>query len=120
MELKFTSSVAKYLQKKSHLFVIIYENEDEDDNNDNEPIGTLFLQSSHRYMAHNRCSKLGIGILNRFRLHEAEAVNWALDWGSNSRGLHRVEMNIPSWNMRVSLCDELGFRTDGKRRECYY
>jgi hypothetical protein len=34
---------------------------------------------------------------------EAEAVEWALNWAFNSAGLHRVEMNIPSWNLDVAF-----------------
>ncbi|OQE44261.1 hypothetical protein PENCOP_c002G07765 [Penicillium coprophilum] len=41
MDLEFTSSVAKHLRRKSHLFVIIY-GKYLDDNDDAEPIGTLF------------------------------------------------------------------------------
>ncbi|KAJ5496884.1 Acyl-CoA N-acyltransferase [Penicillium fimorum] len=84
MDLKFTSSVANH-QKKSHLFVIIYGAYDDYDD-DVVPIGTLFLEASPRDMTHHRCSKLGIGILNRFRRYEAEAVNWALNWAFNSAG----------------------------------
>ncbi|KXG47509.1 Acyl-CoA N-acyltransferase [Penicillium griseofulvum] len=119
MDLNFTSDVAKYLQRNSHLFVIIYGLDEGTD--EMVPFGTLFLETSHRDMAHHRCSKLGIGILKRYQHHEAEAINWALEWAFNSVGLHRVEMNVLSWNVRVSvLCHRLGFFLEGRRRECHY
>jgi RimJ/RimL family protein N-acetyltransferase len=122
MDLKFTSNIAEYLQRNSHLFVIIYALEEIFD--EIQPIGTLFLESSHRDMAHHQCSKLGTGILKSHKLYEAEAINWALEWAFNSAGLHRVEMNVISWNVRVSvLCHtlhKLGFFMEGTRRECHY
>ncbi|KAJ5952283.1 Acyl-CoA N-acyltransferase [Penicillium vulpinum] len=118
MDLKFTSSVAKHLQRNSHLFMIIYGNtaycED-------IPIGTLFFESSHRDMAHHRCSKLGIGILKEYQLYQVEAVDWALNWAFNSANLHRVEMTVPSWNTQMGkVCEATGFRIEGARRECYF
>lgn len=118
MDLNFTSRVAKHLQRNSHLFVIIYG---KDEFFDFVPAGTLFLESYHRDMVHHRCSKLGIGMLKEHQHYETEAINWALDWAFNSAGLHRVEMNVPSWNMRVGkMCEEIGFQTEGDRRECYF
>ncbi|KAF9253065.1 hypothetical protein DTO013E5_548 [Penicillium roqueforti] len=115
MDLTFTSRVAKHLQRNSDLFVMI-EYYDECD-----PLGTLFLESSHRDMAHHRCAKLGIGMLKEFQHYEIEAIQWALNWAFNRAGLHRVEMNIPSWNMRLGkVCDEVGFQIEGKRRECFF
>ena len=119
MDMKFTSSVAKHLQRNSKLFVMIYELDRYQDISD--LIGTLFLESSHRDMAHHRCSKLGISILMEYQGQEAEAVEWALNWAFNSAGLHRVEMNIPSWNMRLGkVCEEMGFQTEGTRKECLF
>ncbi|KGO65252.1 Acyl-CoA N-acyltransferase [Penicillium italicum] len=118
MGLNFTSRVAKHLQRNSDFFVIIYG---KDQDSEFGPIGTLFLESSHREMAHHRCSKLGIGILKKYQYYETEAINWALNWAFNSAGLHRVEMNVPSWNMRrCKLCDKMGFNTEGERKECYF
>lgn len=120
MDLNFTTRVANHLQRRSRLFVIIYRKEKIWDDVP-IPIGTLFLESSHREMAHHRCSKLGIGILKGHQHHETEAINWALNWAFNSAGLHRVEMNVPSWNLRMGkLCDEIGFHTEGERKECYF
>ncbi|KAJ6184468.1 hypothetical protein N7519_005769 [Penicillium mononematosum] len=119
MDIKFTSSVAKHLQRNSKLFVMIYANGRYNDSY--ECVGTLFLESSHRDMAHHRCSKLGIGILKNFQHREAEAVKWALNWAFNSAGLHRVEMNVPSWNMRLGeVCEEIGFQKEGTRKECLF
>ncbi|OQE32614.1 hypothetical protein PENFLA_c001G10303 [Penicillium flavigenum] len=118
MDIKFTSSVAKHLQRNSKLFVMIYA---KDEDNAYKRVGTLFLESSHRDMAHHRCSKLGIGILKDYQHREAEAVEWALNWAFNSAGLHRVEMNVPSWNMRSGeVCEEIGFQTEGTRKECLF
>lgn len=118
MDVNFTSRVAKHLQRRSHLFVIAYIN--------NEyycgfPIGTIFLKSSHRDMVHHRCSQLEVSIEKEHRHYEAEAINWALKWTFNSANLHWVEVNIPSWNLRMGkLCDEVGFHTEGERKECYF
>ncbi|CAG8909286.1 unnamed protein product [Penicillium egyptiacum] len=113
MDIKFTSRVAKHLQRNSNLFVIIYK--------EIEPIGTLFLESPHRDMAHHRCSELGIGILTEYQYHETEAVERALNWAFDSAGLHRVEMNLPSWNMRVGkLCEKFRFQKEGTRKECLF
>ncbi|KAF4764824.1 hypothetical protein N7455_004871 [Penicillium solitum] len=118
MNLNFTSRVAKHLQRRSHLFVIIYES---DRAGEYRPIGTLFLKSSHRDMVHHRCSKLEVSIRKEHQHYEAEAINWALNWAFNSANLHRVEVNIPSWNLRMGkLCDEVGFHTEGERKECYF
>ncbi|CAG7948084.1 unnamed protein product [Penicillium nalgiovense] len=115
MDINFTSSVAKHLKRNSNLFVMIYADQLY------ECVGTLFLESSHRDMAHHRCSKLGIGILKAYQHHEAEAVEWALNWAFKSAGLHRVEMNIPPWNMRLGeVCEEIGFQTEGTRKECLF
>ncbi|KAJ5607497.1 hypothetical protein N7537_004116 [Penicillium hordei] len=118
MDFNFTTRIAKHLRRRSHLFVIIYS---KDESLYYTPIDTLFLESSHREMAHHRCSKLGIDILKRYQHYETEAINWALSWAFNSAGLHRVEMKIPSWNLRMGkLCDEIGFHTEGERKECYF
>jgi RimJ/RimL family protein N-acetyltransferase len=119
MSLKFTSSVAKHLQRNSKLFVMIYEKDWYSDLY--KRVGTLFLESSHRDMAHHRCSKLGIGILKKHQHYEAEVIEWGLNWAFNSAGLHRVEMNIPLWNMRLGeVCKEIGFLTEGTRKECLF
>lgn len=113
MDPDFTTRVAKHLQRRSHLFVIIYAA--------GYPIGTLFIKSSHRDVVHHRCSKLGIGILKKYQDYETEAINWALNWAFNSANLHRVEMDVPSWNLRMGkLCGEIGFHTEGERKECYF
>ncbi|KAJ6139527.1 hypothetical protein N7471_006013 [Penicillium samsonianum] len=118
MDLKFTSSVARHLQRNSHLFVIINE-VDEDDMFTS--IGTLFLESSHRDMAHHRCSKLGIGTLKEYQHYETEAVNWVLNWAFNNAGLHRVEVSVPFWNTRAyKVYEEIGFHTEGARVDCYF
>ncbi|KAJ5412850.1 hypothetical protein N7465_005155 [Penicillium sp. CMV-2018d] len=118
MDLNFTTRVAKHLQRGSHLFVIIYG---KDEGYSFVPIGTLFFKSSHRDMVHHRCSKLGIGILKKYQDYETGAINWALNWAFNSANLHRVEMDVPSWNLRMGkLCDEIGFHTEGERKECYF
>ncbi|CRL25967.1 Acyl-CoA N-acyltransferase [Penicillium camemberti] len=118
MDLNFTSRVAKHLQRRSHLFVIIYV---DDEYYCFVPVGTLFLKSSHRDMVHHRCSKLEVSIIKEHQHYEAEAINWALNWAFNSANLHRVEVAIPSWNLRMGkLCDEVGFHTEGERKECYF
>ncbi|KOS48842.1 hypothetical protein ACN38_g313 [Penicillium nordicum] len=115
MDRNFTSRVARHLQSRSLLFVIIFSRNDED------PIGTLFLESSHRDMVYHRCSRLEVGILKEHQEYETEAFNWALSWAFNSANLHRVEMNVPSWNLRMSeLCDEIGFHTEGQKKERYF
>lgn len=118
MDLNFTSRVAKHLQRRSHLFVIIYV---DDEYYCFVPVGTLFLKSSHRDMVHHRCSKLEVSIIKEHQHYEAEAINWALNWAFNSANLHRVEVAIPSWNLRMGkLCGEVGFHTEGERKECYF
>ncbi|KAJ5269359.1 hypothetical protein N7505_005117 [Penicillium chrysogenum] len=100
MDMKFTSSVAKHLQRNSKLFVMIYEL-------DSRLIGIWPTTE--------------IGILKEYQGQEAEAVEWALNWAFNSAGLHRVEMDVPSWNMRLGeVCEEMGFQTEGTRKECLF
>ncbi|KAJ9491373.1 hypothetical protein VN97_g1897 [Penicillium thymicola] len=117
MDFNFTSRVARYLQRRSLLFATIFE----DGLHGYPPIGTLFFESSHRDMVHHQCSKLEVGILKEHQQYETEAINWALNWAFNSANLHRVEVNVPSWNLRMSkLCGEIGFHTEGVRKECYF
>jgi hypothetical protein len=71
-----------------------------------------------RLIVSTRCRP---ALLNaQFKAHSTASASWPWysikilipNWAFNSAGLHRVEMNIPSWNMRLGkVCEEMGFQT---------
>jgi GNAT superfamily N-acetyltransferase len=140
---KFVDDVRKDLLENSLLFVIIYkvaenpnvskgrvfssegETGENSTNNSNDriPIGSIFLKAESSDMRHHCCSELGVDIIKEYQGHGygSEAINWVLDWAFRQAGLHRVELSVLGWNNRAKkLYEKLGFREEGRRRECFF
>ncbi|KAK3187610.1 hypothetical protein K4F52_003668 [Lecanicillium sp. MT-2017a] len=144
---KLTDSIRKFMQEKTLLFVVINklaENPDAGadaaanktsgaervgdettghDPNKPTPIGFVFLKASSPDMAHHRCSEMGVDIVKEHqgRGYGGEAIAWTLDWAFKNAGLHRVELTVLGWNDGARrLYEKIGFREEGRRRECYF
>ena len=138
---KFVDDVRKDLLENSLLFVIIYKVAESpgvgtgtgagsetsgsttNSSSDPIPIGSIFLKSESSDMRHNCCSELGVDIIKEYqgRGYGSEAINWTLDWAFKQAGLHRVELSVLGWNDRAKqLYKKLGFREEGRRRECFF
>lgn len=71
----------------------------------------------------NRNAMLGICLLEDFRGkgYGSEAINWVLDWGFRTAGLHRVNLVAISYNqIAIKLYRKLGFVEEGREREAIY
>lgn len=87
------------------------------------PIGAVSLGSVPSDMVHHRHAGLAIDIISEHqgKGYGSEALKWTLDWAFLKAGLHRVELEYMEWNEQVrSLYDRVGFREEGRRRQCYF
>jgi RimJ/RimL family protein N-acetyltransferase len=89
----------------------------------NIPIGVMTLNASDPRMQHHRHSKLGIKIIPDYQRqgHGTEAIQWALEWGFLQANLHRIEITGFEYNNgALKLYQRLGFKVEGRRRECLW
>jgi RimJ/RimL family protein N-acetyltransferase len=85
------------------------------------PIGTMALKQEDA--PHHRSATLGIAFLptQQGKGYGSEAIQWLLQWGFESAGLHRIESCYFSWNEDAGrLYRKLGFREEGRRKECFW
>lgn len=72
----------------------------------------------------NRCAELGITIGDKKRHGQgygAEAMRLLCGFGFDSLGLHRIELQVYSYNRRAIRCyEKCGFRAEGLRREARF
>ncbi|KAJ5835450.1 Acyl-CoA N-acyltransferase [Penicillium robsamsonii] len=88
------------------------------------PIGhiSLFSLTGSSY-SHHRNAMIGISLVDGYRGkgYGGEAINWALDWGFQHAGLHRITIGGFSFNHNaLKLYRKLGFVDEGREREALY
>jgi RimJ/RimL family protein N-acetyltransferase len=87
------------------------------------PIGEIHLKPLPASLSHHRTSEIGLDILPEYqgRGYGSEAINWALDYAFRRAALHRVSIRAFGWNEgAVRLYGRLGFREEGRERECLW
>ncbi|CAJ2508991.1 Uu.00g140170.m01.CDS01 [Anthostomella pinea] len=85
-----------------------------------EPVGIVYLKANPPGQEHHICSDIGIDIARRYRGrgYGGEAIRWALWYGFQMAGLHRVRIEAFSFNTgAVRLYERLGFQLEGRQRE---
>lgn len=90
---------------------------------DLEPVGAMALDGATLTGFHHRGTTLGITIHQDYQGqgYGTEAVNWAVDWAFNYANVHRVGLQVFEWNNKAfELYKRLGFKEEGRRRECLY
>ncbi|KAM0805902.1 acyl-CoA N-acyltransferase [Usnea florida] len=86
------------------------------------PIGQIHLHPPPSE-SHHRKASLSINILPAHQNHGygTEALQWVLQWGFQTAGLHRVELFCFEWNEGARrLYERVGFRLEGRRREALW
>ncbi|KAI1441336.1 putative GNAT family acetyltransferase [Annulohypoxylon stygium] len=85
-----------------------------------QPVGIICLKSNPPRLAHHRWSDISIDIAKDYRGkgYGGEAIKWALWYGFQMAGLHRVQIGAFSFNMgAVNLYKKLGFTEEGRQRD---
>ncbi len=88
-----------------------------------KPVGMLLMWPSFKPFTHHRSGTLGIGLApeHRGKGYGREALNWAIDWGFNHAGLHRVALSTFEYNERaIRLYKSLGFVEEGRERKAMF
>ncbi|KAI1453917.1 putative GNAT family acetyltransferase [Annulohypoxylon moriforme] len=83
-------------------------------------VGIVCLKSTPPNQAHHRWSDISIDIAKGYRGkgYGSEAIMWALWYGFQMAGLHRVSIGAFSFNDgAVKLYKELGFTEEGRQRD---
>ncbi|GAB7356673.1 hypothetical protein MBLNU459_g7386t1 [Dothideomycetes sp. NU459] len=86
-------------------------------------IGDMTLSSLPPQFQHHRRSMIGIGIAAEYQGqgYGSEAIEWALHYGFQIAGLHRISIGAFSWNTGAwKLYERLGFVPEGVTRECLW
>ncbi|KAI1641578.1 acyl-CoA N-acyltransferase [Daldinia loculata] len=84
------------------------------------PIGIICLKANPPSHAHHRSSDISIDIAKEYRGrgYGGEAIRWALWYGFQMAGLHRISIGTFSFNTgAMRLYERLGFTSEGKHRE---
>ena len=86
------------------------------------PVGWIALHSRGDLTTsyHHRNAMLALTVENghRGKGYGGEMINWALDWGFKRANLHRVALDVASFNTRAErLYRKLGFVQEGRERE---
>lgn len=90
------------------------------DRNDLAPIGQVFLTKATSEEAHHRKASIGVDIIADYQGqgYGSEAVQWVLNWGFQTAGLHRIELSCFECNTGAKgLYERLGFTLEGRKRE---
>jgi RimJ/RimL family protein N-acetyltransferase len=86
-----------------------------------EVIGDVALQDIHR---NNRSANIRIAIIgeeNQGKGYGSEALRLMLDYGFGICNLHRIELNVFSYNERaIHVYEKLGFQREGVQRDALY
>jgi len=80
----------------------------------------LLLTAPSSEELRHRHSDLSIDILASYQRkgYGSEAIKWALNWGFQTAGLHRVCVSCFGWNTGAArLYAHLGFVLEGEKRE---
>jgi RimJ/RimL family protein N-acetyltransferase len=84
------------------------------------PIGIVSLRTQSAGKSQHRASLLSIAVSAPYqgKGYGAEAISWALDWAFRFGNLHRVGLDVFSFNHRaIRLYERLGFVKEGVTRE---
>jgi RimJ/RimL family protein N-acetyltransferase len=85
------------------------------------PVGSLYLTAPKSGEEHHRNSYISIDIVAEYQRkgYGSEAIEWALGWGFNMAGLHRIGIEAFSYNegARNLYEKKLGFVYEGCKRE---
>lgn len=88
------------------------------------PIGLIALSGSESMrMAQHRNANIGIDILpgHQRRGYGSEAIRWAVEWGFQAYGLHRIGIESFSHNEGAGrLYERLGFVPEQRKREALW
>ncbi|KAF2484815.1 acyl-CoA N-acyltransferase [Neohortaea acidophila] len=87
------------------------------------PIGCISLKGLAPRMLQHRMSDLTIRILRQYRGqgYGPEAMEWALNWGFDFAGLHRIQLMVYAYNADAArLYEKMGFVREGAKRECVF
>ncbi|KAF3059214.1 putative ribosomal N-acetyltransferase YdaF [Daldinia childiae] len=87
------------------------------------PIGIICLKATPLSHAHHRNSDISIDIAKEYRGqgYGGEAIRWALWYGFQMAGLHRISIETFSFNEgAMKLYERLGFTCEGKHREAMW
>jgi RimJ/RimL family protein N-acetyltransferase len=87
------------------------------------PIGAVHLTGAERDIHHHRNSTVGINILAGYRGkgYGGEAIDWIVDWGFRTAGLHRIGIGCWSYNDGAfRLYQRLGFVVESRVREAIW
>ncbi|KAF2490588.1 acyl-CoA N-acyltransferase [Lophium mytilinum] len=87
------------------------------------PIGVISLTASPAHVAHHRNSMISVDIVAAYqgKGYGSEAIRWALKWGFQTAGLHSIGIEAFGFNEgAVRLYARLGFKEEGRRRECLW
>jgi RimJ/RimL family protein N-acetyltransferase len=85
-----------------------------------EVIGDIALQSIDSY---NRNANIRIAVMQQYqgKGYGSEAMKLMLDYGFGIVNLHRIELNVFSYNERaIHVYEKLGFKKEGVQREALY
>ncbi|XDG05158.1 hypothetical protein ABKA04_004773 [Annulohypoxylon sp. FPYF3050] len=85
-----------------------------------QPVGIICLKSNPPQLAHHRWSDISIDIAkdHRGKGYGGEAIKWALWYGFQMAGLHRIQIGAFSFNTgAVNLYKKLGFTEEGRQRD---
>ncbi|KAI0886934.1 putative GNAT family acetyltransferase [Annulohypoxylon maeteangense] len=83
-------------------------------------VGIVCLKSNPQNYAHHRWSDISIDIAKEYRGkgYGGEAIRWALWYGFQMAGLHRIQISALSFNTGAEkLYRKLGFTEEGRQRE---
>ncbi|MCJ1473804.1 hypothetical protein MMC13_002455 [Lambiella insularis] len=84
------------------------------------PVGVISLSVQPPGMEHHRNSSISLQIIGPYRRqgYGSEAIEWILNWGFQTAGLHRIGIGCFSWNSgALKLYEKLGFVVEGRGRE---
>lgn len=84
------------------------------------PVGIVCLKQNPPRFAHHRWSEISIDVLAPYqgKGYGAEAIEWALWYGFQMAGLHRIQIQAFSFNQGACrLYRKLGFTEEGRHRE---
>ncbi|KAI2470763.1 putative GNAT family acetyltransferase [Annulohypoxylon bovei var. microspora] len=84
------------------------------------PVGIICLKSNPPHLAHHRWSDISIDIVRdcRGEGYGGEAIRWALWYGFQMAGLHRIQIGTFSFNTgAMRLYKKLGFTEEGRQRD---
>ncbi|KAI8963490.1 acyl-CoA N-acyltransferase [Daldinia sp. FL1419] len=93
------------------------------ENEESKPIGLICLKAIRPSHAHHRNSDISIDIIKEHRGqgYGGEAIGWALCYGFQMAGLHRISIGTFSFNTgAMRLYERLGFKNEGRHREAVW